>query len=75
MRNAYQILVRKSEGRRLLRRPRRRWERNILIDLRETRWEAADWISLAQNRDQWRALVNTVMIVPVAYKTGDLLTR
>jgi hypothetical protein len=50
--NAYRILV----GR-----PRRRWVDNIKTDLRETGWDGMDWIDLAQDRDQWRALVNTVM--------------
>jgi hypothetical protein len=40
---------------------RRRWVDNIKIDLREVRWNGVDWIELAQDRDQWRALVNTVM--------------
>jgi hypothetical protein len=40
-----------------------RWEDNIKIDLREIGWEDVDWIHLAQNRDQWRALVNTVLEV------------
>jgi hypothetical protein len=42
-------------------RPRHRWEDNIRMDLREIGWGAMDWIDLAQDRDQWRALVNTVM--------------
>jgi hypothetical protein len=56
-----QALVGKPEGRRSLRRPRRRWEDNIKMDLREVGWEGADWIDLAQDRDRWRALVYTVM--------------
>jgi hypothetical protein len=60
-RNAYRILVGKSEGKRPLGRPRRRWEDNIKIDLREIGGGGMDWIDLVQNRDQWRALVNTVM--------------
>jgi hypothetical protein len=60
-RNAYRILVGKSEGKRPLGRPRRRWVDNIKIDLREIAWDGVDWIDLAQDRDQWRALVNTVM--------------
>jgi hypothetical protein len=61
VRNAYSILVGKPEGRRPLGRPRRRWEDNIGMDLREVRFEDVDWIHLAQDRDKWRALVNTVM--------------
>jgi hypothetical protein len=60
-RNAYRILVGKPEGKRPLGRPRRRWVDNIKIDLREIGWDGRDWIELAQNRDQFRALVNTVM--------------
>jgi hypothetical protein len=60
-RNAYSILVGKPEGRRTLGRPRRRWVDNITMDLREIGWDGMDWIELAQDRDQWRALVNTVM--------------
>jgi hypothetical protein len=53
--------VRKPEGKRPLGRPRHRWEDNIRMDLREIGWSGMDWIDLAQDRDQWRALVNTVM--------------
>jgi hypothetical protein len=56
--NAYGILVGKLEGRRLLGRPRRRFVDNIKMDLREIGWDGMD---LAQDRDQWRALVDTVM--------------
>jgi hypothetical protein len=59
--NAYRILVGKREGKRPLERPRRRWEDNIKMDLREIGWGGMDWIDLAQDRNQWRALVNTVM--------------
>jgi hypothetical protein len=61
VRNAYRILVGKPGGTRLLGRPRRRWVDNIKIDLREIGWNSMDWIDLPQDRDQWRALVNTVM--------------
>jgi transcription termination factor 2 len=60
-RNAYRILVGMPEGKRPLRRPRRRWVDNIKIDLRDIGWDGVDWIYLAQDRDQWKALVNTVM--------------
>jgi hypothetical protein len=59
--NAYRILVGKPEGKRPLGRPRHRWEDNIRMDLREIGWGGMDWIDLAQDRDHWRALVNTVM--------------
>jgi hypothetical protein len=60
-RNSRRILVGKPDGTRSLRRPRRRWEDNIKMDLRGIGWGGMDWIDLAQDRDQWRALVNTVM--------------
>jgi hypothetical protein len=60
-RNAYRILVGKPEGKRPLGRQRRRWMDNIKMDLREIGWDGVDWVNLAQDRDQWRALVNTVM--------------
>jgi hypothetical protein len=60
-RGAYRALVGKPEGRRPLGRPRRRWEDNIKMDLREVEWEGMDWINLAQDRDRWRALVNAIM--------------
>jgi hypothetical protein len=53
--------VGKPEGKRPLGRPRRRWEDNIRMYLREIGWGDVDWIDLAQDRDQWRALVKTVM--------------
>jgi hypothetical protein len=59
--NAYRILVEKPEGRRPLGRPRRRWVNNIKMDLREIGWDDGDWIDLAQDRDNWKALVNMVM--------------
>jgi hypothetical protein len=46
----------KSEGNRPLGKPRRRW-----MDLREIGWDGVDWIDMAQDKDQWRDLVNTVM--------------
>jgi hypothetical protein len=58
--NAYRILVGKPEGKRPVGRPRRRWVDNIKWIL-ETGWDGRDWIELAQDRDQWRALVNTMM--------------
>jgi transposase len=58
---AYRILVGKPEGKRPLGRPRRRWVDNIKMDLREIGWVGMDWLDLAQDMDQWRDLVNTVM--------------
>jgi hypothetical protein len=60
-RNAYRILVGKPEGTRPLGRTRRRCVDDIKMDLRETGWDGMYRIDLAQDRDQWRALVNTVM--------------
>jgi hypothetical protein len=60
-RNAYRMVVGKSEGNTPLGRRRRGWVENNKIDRRETGWDAMDWIDLALDRDQWRALVNTVM--------------
>jgi hypothetical protein len=60
-RNAYRILVGKPEAKTPLGRSRRRWVDNIKIDLRETEWDDMDWINLAQDGDEWRALVNAVM--------------
>jgi hypothetical protein len=60
------IFVGKPEGKRPLQRPRRRWVDNFKMDLRETGWASIDWIDLAQDRDQWRALVNKVMNLRVA---------
>jgi hypothetical protein len=59
-RGACRALVGKPEGRKPLGRPRRRWEDNIKMDLREVGW-GVDWICLVQVRDRWRAVVNTVM--------------
>jgi hypothetical protein len=65
MRNAYNILVGKPEEKRPLGRPRCRWENNIKIDIKEVLWEDVDWIHLVQDRDPWRALVNTVVKIRV----------
>ena len=59
-RGVHRVLVEKPEGKRPLGRPRRRWEGNIKMDLREV-GGGGDWMELAQDRDRWRALVNTVM--------------
>jgi hypothetical protein len=60
-RNVYGVLMGKPEGKRPLEKPRRRWEDGIRMDLREIGSGSADWIQLAQDRDRWRALVNTMM--------------
>jgi hypothetical protein len=60
-RGVYRVLVGRPEGKRPLRRSRRRWEGNIKMDLREIGIDKANWIQLAQDRVQWQAFVNTVM--------------
>jgi hypothetical protein len=60
-RNAYKILVGKPEGKRSLGRPRRRWVDNIKMNFREIGWDGVDWIDMAQDRDKWRAPLNTVL--------------
>ncbi|KAJ4428368.1 hypothetical protein ANN_24387 [Periplaneta americana] len=60
-RNAYRVLVGRPAGKRPLGRPRRRWEDNIKMDLREVGYGGRDWINLAQDRDQWRAYVRAAM--------------
>jgi hypothetical protein len=57
----YKTLVRIPEEKRPLRRPRYRWEDNIRMNLGEVGWEGVDWMHLAQDRDQWQALVNMIM--------------
>jgi hypothetical protein len=60
-RNAYRLLVGKPEGKKPLGRPRRRWVDNIRMDHEEMRWSDVDWVCLAQDRNRWRALVNSVL--------------
>jgi hypothetical protein len=60
-RNAYRILVGKSEGKRPLGTQRRRWVDNIKMDFRAIGWDGVDWIHMTEDRDHWRALVNTVL--------------
>jgi hypothetical protein len=64
-RNAYRLLVEKPEGRKPLGRPRHRWVDIIRMDLAEVGWGDVDWIGLAQGRDRWRALVNSVLNLPI----------
>jgi len=60
-RGVYRVLVGKTEGKKPLGRPWRRWEDNIEMDLQEVGCEGMDWIELAHDTDRWRALVNAVM--------------
>ena len=60
-RGVHRVLVGKPEGKKPLGRPRRRWEDNIKMDLQEVGGDGGDWMEFAQDRDRWRAFVNTVM--------------
>jgi hypothetical protein len=60
-RKVYTVLMGKPEGNRPLGRPKRRWENGIIMDLRGIGWGSVEWIQLVQDRDRWRALVNTVI--------------
>jgi hypothetical protein len=65
-RNAYRLLVGNPEGKRPLGRPKLRWVDNIRMDLGEVGWGDVDWIVLAQDRNRWRALVNSVLKLRVS---------
>jgi hypothetical protein len=65
-RKVYMVLAGKPEGKRPLGRLRYRWEEGIKMDLGDFGWKHLEWIQVAQNRDQWRDLVNTVMIPRVS---------
>jgi hypothetical protein len=71
-RNVYRLLVEKPEGKRPLGRPMRTWINNIKIDILERVLGDVDWIGLAQDRNSWRALVNSVMKLRVPYNAGKL---
>jgi hypothetical protein len=70
-RNTYRLLVEKPEGRRPLGRPRGRWLNNIRMDLVEMGWGDLDWIDLAQDRERWRALVNSALDLRVQKMLGN----
>jgi hypothetical protein len=72
MRNPYIILVEKSDGKRSLGRPRRRWKCNIRMDVREIRWAVLDRIHVAQYSDQWQALMNMVIYPRVPLGGGGI---
>jgi hypothetical protein len=65
VRKVYKFLVGKPEGKRPLGKPRRRWENEIRMDLREIGLGRVDWILLSQDRDRWRAVVRAVMNLQV----------
>jgi hypothetical protein len=71
-RNAYRLLVGKLEWKRPLGRSRRSWVDNIRMDLWDVGWGDVDWIGLAQDRDRWRALVNSVLNLRVTWNAGKL---
>jgi hypothetical protein len=73
MRNAYKTLVGRPEGKRPFGRSRRRWEDNIRIVLREIGWEGVDWIHLAKDRYQWRALREHGNELSVSIRGGEFL--
>jgi hypothetical protein len=65
--------VGKPKGKSTLGRPVHRWVDNIKMDLREIGWDGMDWVDVAQDRDQWRVLLNTVMNLQVPLNAGKLL--
>ena len=69
-RGVHRVLMGRPEGKRSLERPRRRWGDNIKMDLQEVGRGWEDWLELAQDRDRWRALVNTVMNLRVPKMRG-----
>ena len=73
-RGVYRVLVGKSEGKIPLGSPRRRWEDNIKMYIQEVGCRGIDWIDLAEDRDRWRALVNSVMNLRVPKNAGNFLT-
>jgi hypothetical protein len=73
----YKVLVEKPEGKRPLGRPWRMWEEEIIMELREIGWGSVEWIQLAQEKDQWRALVNTMknlrVLAPRSYLFSQIV--
>jgi hypothetical protein len=72
--DAYRILVGKPEGKKPVGRPRRKWKNDFKTNIKEIEWDGMDCIDLTLDRDQWRALVNTVINLRVPYSFGKLLT-
>jgi hypothetical protein len=71
-RNAYRLLAGKTEGKRSLGRPRRKWVDNIRMDFGDVGWGDVDWVDLVQDRKRRRALVNEVLNLQVPCKAGKL---
>jgi hypothetical protein len=72
--HVYKVLVVEPGGKRTLGRPRRIWEDNIKIYIREIQWESFDWIHLAQDRDEWQALVKMPLKLWVPQNMGNFST-
>jgi hypothetical protein len=72
-RGVYRVLVGKPEGKRPLGRPRRRWENNIKMDLKDVGCGGMAWVEMVRDRDRWRALVNAVMNLRGPLKCGEFL--
>jgi hypothetical protein len=70
IKNAHNILVGRSEGKRPLGRPEHRWDGNIKTDQKANGWEGMGWIHLAQGGDLWRTVVKTVNL-RIPYSTSD----
>jgi hypothetical protein len=70
--NSYRLLVGQQEGQRQLEKPRSRWVDNITIDLGEMGWGGVDRVGFSQDRDRWRALVNSVLSLRIPYNAGKL---
>jgi hypothetical protein len=73
-RGVYRVYVAKPEGKRPLGRPRHKWEDRNKMDLQGSGMWGMDWIKLAQDRNRWRALVNTVINLQVPQNVGNFLT-
>jgi hypothetical protein len=73
-RNVYRVLAGKPEGKRSLRRLKRRWQDNIKMDLQKVGCRCMGWIDMAQERYRWRTVVNAVMNLRVPKNAGNFLT-
>jgi hypothetical protein len=71
-RNAYRVLLGKSEGKRPLVEPRHKWKNNIRVCVKEIDWDGVDWINVAQDRGKWWHVVNMVVNLQVAQNAGSV---